>query len=112
MDEATAAHSFDVLVLDWQMGPPDGLALLDLLREVHGAKSTPAVLATVELSPTSGCCALKPVTGVAISWPNAWQELARPGLPRGRCKLTTARRRGLSGAVDRATRRPILAPQR
>ncbi|MDO9313973.1 MAG: response regulator [Burkholderiaceae bacterium] len=45
-DEASAGRSFDLVVLDWRMGPPDGLDLLGLLRQVRGLSSTPAVLVT------------------------------------------------------------------
>ena len=45
-DESSAGRAFDLVVLDWRMGPPDGLALLDHLRQFRGLSSTPAVLVT------------------------------------------------------------------
>ncbi|WP_374430074.1 response regulator [Ideonella dechloratans] len=44
--EAAAGRSFDLLVLDWQMAPLDGLATLRAMREVLGGQTPPAILAT------------------------------------------------------------------
>jgi len=43
-EEALAGRSYDLLVLDWRMGPPDGQALLGLLHRIPGLAATPAVL--------------------------------------------------------------------
>ena len=43
---ASDQPAFDLLLLDWRMGPPDGLALLGQLRLLPGLASTPAILVT------------------------------------------------------------------
>ncbi|WP_200228408.1 response regulator [Rubrivivax gelatinosus] len=44
--EADAGRGYDLLVLDWRMGPPDGPQLLALLRERLGQQLPPALLVT------------------------------------------------------------------
>jgi len=44
--EAAAGRGYDVVVLDWRMGPPDGAQALDQLRVRLGAALPPSVLVT------------------------------------------------------------------
>lgn len=44
--DAVTARSYDVLVLDWRMGPPDGVQMLDCLRALIGPVLPPALLVT------------------------------------------------------------------
>ena len=44
--EAAAARYYDVMVLDWRMGPPDGVQMLDRLRSLLGPALPPALLVT------------------------------------------------------------------
>jgi PAS domain S-box-containing protein len=44
--ELSAGRPYDVLLVDWRMGPPDGIATLAALRERLGAGMPPAVLVT------------------------------------------------------------------
>jgi PAS domain S-box-containing protein len=44
--EMNAGRPYDVLLVDWRMGPPDGIATLAALRESLGAGMPPSVLVT------------------------------------------------------------------
>jgi PAS domain S-box-containing protein len=44
--ELTAGRPYDVLLVDWRMGPPDGIATLAALRARLGAGMPPSVLVT------------------------------------------------------------------
>jgi two-component system sensor histidine kinase/response regulator len=66
-----AAAPFDLLVLDWRMGPPDGLALLRRLRAMPALADKPALLVSAHdddsLRPQAqaagfGAVLVKPVT--------------------------------------------------
>jgi two-component system sensor histidine kinase/response regulator len=43
---AALGPPYELLVLDWRMGPPDGLALVGQLRALPGLAATPALLVT------------------------------------------------------------------
>ena len=87
-----AGPPFDLLVLDWRMGPPDGLALLGQLRQVPGLATAPALLVTAHdddslqaQAQAAGFDAVlvKPITASALH--DALQRLRRsagaPGRP-------------------------------
>jgi CheY-like chemotaxis protein len=86
--EAAAGQPHQLLVLDWRMGPPDGVALLNQLRGLPGLGATPAVLVaafdddTMRLdAQQAGFAAVlvKPIT--ASAWLDTLRQLPqRPGL--------------------------------
>ncbi len=44
--EMAAARPYDVMLIDWRMGPPDGIETLRLLRDIMGAGMPPSILVT------------------------------------------------------------------
>ncbi|MDE2504584.1 MAG: PAS domain S-box protein, partial [Burkholderiales bacterium] len=88
-DEAAPGLDYELVVLDWRMGPPDGIELLGLLRALPGMAGTPALLVTAydderlrERARDAGFQAVlvKPIT--TSTWHDALQRLRRgAGLP-------------------------------